>query len=109
MAEIIQLVRNDTGPALELSLSDSDGPADLSDSTVFFYLRRNPREGVLLTREATVPSNTATEGKAYVFWGEGDLDLPGGVYEAEIEIQGSGGARQTVFEIFEIEIRDDFA
>lgn len=109
MAETIQLVRNDTGPALELSLSSSDGPANLTDSAVFLYLRRNPREGVLLTREASVPSATAAEGKAYIFWGQGDLDLRPGVYEAEIEIKGSGGSRQTVFELFEIEIRDDFA
>ena len=109
MAETIQLVRNDTAPALELTLSDSYGPANLTDSIVFLYIRRNPREGVLLTREAAIPGATATDGKAYVFWGEGDLDLPRGIYEAEIEVQGSGGSRQTVFETFEIEIREDFA
>lgn len=109
--EVIQLVRNDTEPQLELKLTESltSGPMDLSNRRVFFHLRRNPREGVLLTREALIPGTTATDGVAYVDWGVDDLDLPRGVYEAEIEVTGTDDFRQTVFETLELEIRENFA
>jgi len=106
---IIQLVRNDTEPQLELVLSSGSSPLDLTGKRVYLHLRRNARSGVLLTREAVVPTNTATEGKAYVDWADGDLDLSRGTYEAEIEVTGTDNYRQTVFEVLELEVREDFA
>lgn len=109
--ELIQLVRNDTEPQLELKLTESlsSSALDLRNKRVFFYLRRSPREGVLVTREAIIPSTTAADGIAYIDWGVDDLDLPRGSYEAEIEVTGPDDFRQTVFETLEIEIREDFA
>ena len=105
----IQLVRNDTQPQVQLNLSDEGGPLDLANKTVKLHLRKNARSGVLLTREAFIPTGTADQGLAYIYWSEGDLDLDRGSYEAEIEVVGQGSYRQTVYEILEVEIREDFA
>ena len=106
---VIQLVRNDTEPQVELTLSDDSGPIDLTGKTVNVYIRRNAREGVLLTRQAITFSASEADGKAFLVWNAGDLDLERGSYEAEVEIEGSGGFRQTVFETLQIEVREDFA
>lgn len=106
----IRVVRNDTRPQVELTLTDelSGEPMNLSDATVYLHLRRSAREGVLVSREAVVRSDEASLGRAVIVWQQGDLDLPRGTYQAEVEVVATGGFRQTVFDTLEIELREDF-
>lgn len=110
MNKLIRVVQNDTRPQVELTLTDelSGEPMNLSDATVYLHLRRSAREGVLVSREAVVREDEASLGRAVVVWSEGDLDLPRGTYQAEVEVVATGGFRQTVFDMLDIEVRGDF-
>lgn len=111
MAEPIQLVRNDTQPQVRLRILDSGGsqPLDLRGKTVKVFIRKNPRQGVALTKKAHIFPKSAQNGYAFVVWRENDLNLRGGGYEFEVEVSDDFGFRHTCFDIFEIEVRDDFA
>lgn len=107
----IDLVRNDTGPQLRLSITNElDGSAtDLTGGTVTLHFR-NPETGdVLFSRAATITSPNAPLGIAFVQWEVGDLDIDGGAYEGEIEVILANGERQTIFDTLSFRLREDFA
>jgi hypothetical protein len=107
----IDLVRNDTGPQLRLSITNElDGSVtDLTGATVTLHFR-NPETGVLLfSRAATITAPNAPLGIAVVQWEAGDLNLTGGAYEGEIEVVLGNGERQTIYDTLSFRLREDFA
>jgi hypothetical protein len=110
MAERIKLVQGDTYPQIQVTLSDSNTGSviDLTGATVTLHFRAAGGSAPLFSRVGFVNPATADQGKAVFTWQQGDLDVPAGDYEAEVEILYSGsGARQTVYELLKFRIRED--
>jgi hypothetical protein len=107
----IRLVRNDTGPQIQLTLTDdSTGQAvDLAGATATLHLKSVTTGSTVLSRALTIPGSTAAQGVAVVVWGMGDLDRDPGDYDGEVEIVFSTGMRQTVYDVLKFRIRDEFA
>jgi hypothetical protein len=107
--ERIRLVRNDTRPQVELTITNDDNgqPANLTNSVVTLHMRAAGSTVKLFSRQAFIPPETAPNGRAIVIWFPGDLDLSAGVYEAEIEIVFEDESRQTVFDLLTFVVRED--
>jgi hypothetical protein len=104
----IKLVRNDTGPQLRLTLTDSltGSAVDLTGATVTLHLRAIDTTTVLLSRNATITAPLT--GVAVVVWQTADLDLAAGEYEGEIETVLASGLRETIFDPLQFTVREDF-
>jgi hypothetical protein len=112
MAERIKLVQGDTYPQIQVTLSDSNTGEvlDLTGATVTLHFRAVGGTSPLFSRSGFINPATADQGKAIFTWQAGDLDVPAGDYEGEVEIfYGASGARQTVYELMKFRIREDIA
>lgn len=107
----IQLVQGDTGPQLQFAITETtDGTAvDLTGATVTLHFRAKGTKTVLFSRAATISGDNAPLGIAILQFVNGDLNLAPGQYEGEVEVVLAGGLRQTVYEVLEFELREDFA
>lgn len=105
----IKLVRNDTGPQLRLTLTDSltGSAVDLTGATVTLHLRAIDTTTVLVSRNATITA-PATNGIAVIVWLTADLDLAAGEYEGEVETVLASGLRETIFDLLQFTVREDF-
>ena len=104
----IKLVRNDTGPQLRLTLTDSltGSAVDLTGATVTLHLRAVDTTTVLVSRNATITSPLT--GVAIIAWQATDLDLDAGEYEGEVETVLASGLRETIFDLLQFTVREDF-
>jgi hypothetical protein len=111
MAEKIRLVQGDTAPQLRLTLTgESTGtPINLTGATVTLHFRAVGESAPIFSRLAIVNPETASTGVCVLNWLEGDLNVPAGDYEGEVEVVRSTGARETIYEILKFKIREDFA
>lgn len=111
-ADVMRLVRNDTGPQIKLTLVDdvSEDAVDLTGAGVTVYVRPISSTGaVSVTREAEVlDSVDAADGKATVIWETGDLDLKAGDYGMEVKVTFPDATVQTVWELLRLRIREPF-
>ena len=121
-SETINLVVGDTLPELTVTLRDSNkaatgktldsedpttwDPIDLTGATVRMRIREVGTTDVDSTLTMVVVS-PATDGKATTNFPSGTL-VKSGVFEAEVEIEYSGGAKQTVHDLLKLKLRDDF-
>lgn len=103
-------VQNDTGPQIRLTFVDelTDTPTDLTNGAVTIYVRQQGATGAVVVRPCYINPETATDGVAIVAWEEGDLNLPAGTYEGEIEVVRANGVRETLFDVLVFNIRSDF-
>jgi hypothetical protein len=104
----IKLVRNDTGPQLRLTLTDSltGSAVDLTGATVTLHLRAVDTTTVLVSRNATITAPAT--GVAVIAWQATDLDLAAGEYEGEVETLLASGLRETIFGLLQFTVREDF-
>ena len=104
----IKLVRNDTGPQLRLTLTDSltGSAVDLTGATVTLHLRAVDTTTVLVSRNATITAPLT--GVAVIVWQATDLNLAAGEYEGEVETLLASGLRETIFDLLQFTIREDF-
>lgn len=104
----IKLVRDDTGPQLRLTLTDSltGNAVDLTGATVTLHLRAVDTTTVLVSRDATITSPLT--GVAIIAWQATDLDLDAGEYEGEVETVLASGLRETIFDLLQFTVREDF-
>lgn len=111
MADPIYLVQGDTGPQIKVILTRQDtGLAeDITDATVRLYFRKKFTEAVLFTLTGQSTPDEATVGTAVFVFANGQLDLAPGNYEGEVEVVFDTGARETVYEIIDFVLRQDFA
>jgi hypothetical protein len=110
MAQKIKLVQGDTYPQIRVTLTDenSGDPIDLTGATVTLHFRAAGGATLLFSRGGFVNPATATQGIAIFIWQEGDLNVPAGEYEGEVEIYWSNtGARQTVYDLLKFRVRED--
>jgi hypothetical protein len=106
----IRLVRNDTGPQLRFTITDSltGSPINLTDATVTLHFKAVDSDTTLFSRAAVVLP-PGTNGLAVLQWQVGDLDLDAGQYVGEVETVLNTGLRETIFNVLQFELRDDFA
>lgn len=110
MAEKIKLVQGDTYPQVQLVLTDENtgDPIDLTGATVTLHFRAVGDTTALFSRTGTVTNGP--QGQAVIAWQAGDLSVPAGEYEGEVEAYwASNGARQTVYDLLKFRVREDIA
>lgn len=110
MADKIKLVQGDTGPQIQLTLTDETTGAaiDLSGALVTLHFRALGEATTIFSRVCIV--SAPTSGKAVVVWEPGDLNVDPGEYEGEIEIYWAAtGIRQTIYELLKFKVRADLA
>jgi len=107
----IRLVQGDTGPQVQVTLTDetTGDPINLSGATATLHFRSEATGTTLFSRAMTIPVATATQGLATVVWNTGDLDQDPGDYEGEIEVVLATGIRQTVYDTLKFRLREDYA
>lgn len=106
------LVQGDTGPQTKITLAREDTglPVDISAATTRFKFRRVGTDVILTTLQSVASAEDGANGIALFVWDQGDLDVPPGKYEAEIEVsfpQGVGEV-ETVYETMQFTLREDF-
>ena len=85
--------QNDTSPALQATLKDSNDTAiDLSNSSVQFHMRKIGSTTAKIDRAATI--SDADNGTVYYSWQSGDTDTIGS-FEAEFQVTFAGGEIET--------------
>lgn len=112
MAERIKLVQGDTYPQVSVTLTEenSGAPIDLTGATATLHFRAVGGTSVLFSRGLFINPQEAALGKALIAWQAGDLNVPAGDYEGEVEVYWSNtGARQTVYELLKFRVREDIA
>lgn len=108
MAEKIKLVRGDTRPQLQVTLTDeSDGSAiNITGATVRLRFRAAGETTVLSNFTGVITD--AASGKVVFLWPQGSLDVEPGDYEGEIEVTFPDTTVQTVYEVLKFKLRDQF-
>ena len=108
MAEKIKLVRGDTRPQLQLTLTNelNDAAIDLTDCIVKMRFRQAGGDVVLDTLDGNVTQPLL--GKVVFLWNLNTLDVEPGDYEGEIEITFPSLEVQTVYELLKFRVRQDF-
>lgn len=105
----IRLVQNDTGPILEVTLSDDETgqPIDVSNALdiVTLYFRKRGETTLKASIVGTKPGG-GTDGVVDFQWSAGDLDEAGD-YEGEVEVAFASGITQTMYEILNFYIREE--
>lgn len=116
MSEVIELVRNDTRPALVIALTDETTGDVIDVSNTSTVVRLKFREvGSLSTKASitcaklTVPgsSTPGAAGVVQASWPSSALDAAGD-YEGEVEVTFADGSVQTVYDRLAFTVREDF-
>lgn len=107
----IRLVRGDTGPQIQLILTDeaTGSVINLTGATATLHFKSLATGTVVFSRALTIPAGTASQGLAYVVWGATDLDQTPGDYDGEVEVVLQSGMIQTVYDVLKFRLRDEFA
>lgn len=110
MADPILLIQGDT-PSIRANLTREDTSAiiDLTDATVKLHFRKKRTTTLLFTIDGTSDAAQASAGSVDFNFSAVQTNLDPGKYEAEVEIIFDNGNRETVFEILEFQVREDFA
>lgn len=107
----ISLVQGDTGPQIKATITRSDTGAveDLTGATIKLHFRKKDTTTVLFTMDNQASDENLDDGICIFIFASGQLDIDAGYYEGEIEVVTSGGTRETVYEIIDFYVREDFA
>lgn len=93
----LTLKAHDTWPPVRFTLSDANGPVDLSTATtVKMILKGTANTGAVTITGTCVPDpdQTANKGKGSYTWATGDTDNPD-TYNAEFEVTWGDGTIET--------------
>lgn len=107
----IRLVRGDTGPQVQLILTDeaTGNVINLVGATATLHFKSLTTGTTVFSRALSIPTGTAVQGIAYIVWGSTDLDQTPGDYDGEVEIVFPSGMVQTVYDVLKFRLRDEFA
>jgi hypothetical protein len=103
----INLVQGDTGPQIKATITRDSSSEDLSGATAVMRFRKKKTSAVLFTLSSVSNSDQLAVGELYFVFSSGQLDLDEGFYEGEIEIVNAG-VRETVYEVVDFFLREDF-
>lgn len=111
MADPIYLVQGDNGPDIKVTLTREDtGEAeDLSGASVKMHFRSKNLNKILFSLTGSNTTQEAQAGIAVFSFTGSQLDLSPGEYQGEVEVIFDSGQRETVYQIIEFFIREDFA
>jgi hypothetical protein len=85
--------QNDTSPNMVVTVSDSNGPIDLTGASTVTLVMKGQQSSTLVTGACGTENMHA--GAALYTWGATDTEVPD-EYQTEVEILWSTGIRQTV-------------
>ena len=108
---IFQLVKNDTAPQVQATITKSyDGSVvDLTGATVRLKFRKKGSTSTLFTLTGfNVPDTNFANGIVLFLFGSSNLDIASGYYEGEVEITYDNGLVDTVYEVLDFKLRADF-
>lgn len=107
---IFNLVKDDTQPQYQITCTRSDTGAviDLTGATVTAFFRKKGGTSVLFTMNGINSGTNFQNGIVIFNFSSGQLNLPEGYYEAEIQILHQTGQVETIFEVLEFFLREDF-
>lgn len=111
MADPILLVQGDTGPQIKVTLTreDSGLAEDLTGATVSLHFKKKNTDTVLFTLTGQSTADEKVDGVTFFLFANGQLNLDAGKYVGEVEVVFESGTRETVYEIIEFTLREDFA
>lgn len=107
---MLYLVKDDIGSQIRATLTrEHDGSVvDLSDATTVLKFRKKGTSTVLSTLTSSATSGQKSAGIAIFSFSEAALANDEGKYEGEIQVTFDDGTIETVFEIEDFYLRDDF-
>lgn len=107
----INLVQGDTGPQIKVTLtrSDTNLAEDVSDATIRMHFRKQDTTTVLFSMTNQSTPEQQESGICIFLFSSGQLDIDAGYYEGEVEVVFQSGTRETVYEVVEFYVREDFA
>ena len=107
---MLYLVKDDIGSQVRATLTrEHDGSAvDLTDSTAVLKFRAKGTTTVLATLSNSATDGQKANGIAIFSFTEAALANNEGKYEGEIQVTFDDGSIETVFEIEDFYLRDDF-
>ena len=79
----------------------------MTGATAVLRFRKKKTDTVLFSLSSVSNSDQLAAGELYFAFSSGQLDLAEGFYEGEIEIVSSG-VRETVYEVVDFFLREDF-
>tara|TARA_B110000858_G_scaffold186291_1_gene229305 strand:- start:1775 stop:2104 length:330 start_codon:yes stop_codon:yes gene_type:complete len=105
-----ELVQNDSRPQIKATLTQQDTGlvANFNGGSARLRFRKKGTTTVLFTLSAIDAGTFFSEGVAVFQFGATDLAIAAGLYEGEIEVTYSDGQTESVFEVLEFIVRDDF-
>lgn len=107
----ILLVKDDNGSQLEcrITRNDTNTAVDLTGATALLKFRKRRTTTVLFTlTNIQIAPVDLPAGQALFQFSAANLDLAAGLYEGEVQITFSNSNVETVYEIINFQVRDDF-
>lgn len=108
---MIYLVKDDNGSQVECIITrDNTGlPVDLTGATALLKFRATGTSTILFTLTNIVDEQVDLEaGQAVFVFSAANLDLAAGLYEGEVEVTFPNLNVETIYEIIQFQVRDDF-
>ena len=110
MSDVIYLVQGDTKPQIKVTLTRDDGTAqNLSGATISLHFRPALSTTVNFSLTGSFTGVDATKGEVVFNFSGSQLNISEGDYEGEVEVVYADSTRETVFEIIQFVLREDFA
>ncbi len=109
--DVIYLVKDDNGTQVECIITrDNTGlPVDLTGATARLKFRKKRTTTILFTLTNITDDQVDLEaGEAVFVFSAANLDLDAGMYEGEVEVTFANSNVETVYEIIDFQVRDDF-
>jgi hypothetical protein len=108
---MIYLVRDDNGSQVECIITrDNTGlPVNLTGATARLKIRKKGTIPILFTlTNLTSEGINLAAGQAIFEFSGTELDIAAGLYEGEVEVSFPNQNIETVFEVINFQVRDDF-
>ena len=108
--DIYTLVKGDSAPQIRAAVTREDDGSVVSfaGGIVRMKFRKKDTTTVLFTMFGADSGSDFANGIATFSFAPGNLNLDAGYYQGEIEITYSDGLVETIYEIMEFYLRDDF-
>jgi len=105
-----ELVKGDQFPQIQATLTrQDDGSAvDLRGGGSKLRFRAKGTTTVLFTLDSFISQDNFQIGKVIFSFTGTNLNLAEGFYEGEISIQYNGGTTETIYDVLDFYVRDDF-
>lgn len=109
-SDVIYLVQGDTKPQIKVTLKREDDTAqDVTGATIKLHFRPALSTTLTFSLIGSFTGVDPSAGEVVFNFSAGQLDLDAGDYEGEVEVVYSDATRETVYEVIQFILREDFA